>query len=340
MNVTFKQARELIIRTLKAGLVPNLLGSPGVGKSDLINGITKEFNLHIIDFRLAQADPTDLGGFPTLNEDRTRSHYAAPMNLPLVGDPIPEGCKGWLLFFDEMNAAPQLVQAAAYKIVLDRMVGDQHIHPKVMIACAGNLITDRAITNRTSTAMQSRLVHLKLEVDHNSWIEWAITNKVDHRIIGFLQFRPELLHNFSADHNDNTFPCPRTWHFLSKILKGLDTVTTQELPLVMGTVGQGAAIEFMEFTKYYTNLPTFEDMVKNPALVTIPIEPSILYALTSLIASRANEDNIDQLVKIINKLPLEFQVVTVRNILVQVSTAMLETPALKTWLSENAVHMA
>jgi len=41
-------------------LVPNLLGSPGCGKSALIHQIAEEFNLKVIDLRLSQCDPTDL----------------------------------------------------------------------------------------------------------------------------------------------------------------------------------------------------------------------------------------------------------------------------------------
>jgi len=52
-------------------------------------------------------------GFPTLNKDRTRSHYAPPSTFPLEGDPIPEGYAGWLVLMDEINSAPKAVQAAA-----------------------------------------------------------------------------------------------------------------------------------------------------------------------------------------------------------------------------------
>jgi adenylate kinase family enzyme len=37
-----------------------ILGSPGVGKSDIANGIADDFNLQLIDLRLSQCDQTDL----------------------------------------------------------------------------------------------------------------------------------------------------------------------------------------------------------------------------------------------------------------------------------------
>jgi MoxR-like ATPase len=55
-----KDLQEAVITILAAGLVPNITGSPGIGKSDIIRGIAKQFRLKVIDLRLSQCDPTDL----------------------------------------------------------------------------------------------------------------------------------------------------------------------------------------------------------------------------------------------------------------------------------------
>lgn len=336
--IKISQAKTLLIDVLKAGLVPNLKGSPGLGKSDIIREIAKEFNLKVIDFRLAQADPTDLNGFPTLNEDRTRSHYAPPMNLPLKGDKIPDGFKGWLLFFDEMNAAPMSVQAASYKVILDRAVGDEELHDDVAMVCAGNLDTDRAITNRLSTAMQSRLIHLNLVVDSKEWLHWAAKNKIDSRIISFIGWRPDLLHKFVADHNGDTFPCPRTWHFKSKLIKDKATIPFSLLPLLAGTVGEGPANEFMGFIEIYENLPTFAQILANPKGIIIPDDAGIKYALTALISNKADTTNIDILMQLVERLPIEFQVITLQNIIGK-DKAMLKNSNVKIWISANASEL-
>jgi len=60
LTVSPKQAVTLITDVLRAQLVPILTASPGLGKSDIARQIAKARNLKFIDFRLAQADPTDL----------------------------------------------------------------------------------------------------------------------------------------------------------------------------------------------------------------------------------------------------------------------------------------
>jgi len=60
MDISYTQATKHLEKTLAAGLVPILKGSPGLGKSTLIKSIADKFNLQIIDLRLSQCDPTDL----------------------------------------------------------------------------------------------------------------------------------------------------------------------------------------------------------------------------------------------------------------------------------------
>ena len=208
MKSSTKHCAEFIMDYLLAGEVPMITSSPGVGKSDIIRSVAKQNNLLVIDLRLSQCDPTDLNGFPSLNMDKTRSGYVPMDTFPIEGDILPEGYKGWMLLLDELNSASQAVMAAAYKLILDRQVGMFKLHKNVAIVAAGNLSTDKAIVNRTSTAMQSRLCHIELEVDNEAWIEWAHTHGIDYRITSFIEFKPDLLHNFDPNHNDNTFPCP------------------------------------------------------------------------------------------------------------------------------------
>jgi len=100
-TVNTVQAKKLLIDCIKSGLVPMLEGSPGVGKSSIVNQIAKEFNMQVIDMRLSQCDPTDLNGFPFMDVESGKAHYKPMATFPLETDPLPEDKKGWLLFLDE-----------------------------------------------------------------------------------------------------------------------------------------------------------------------------------------------------------------------------------------------
>jgi len=321
MEITLHKAAAAVKDIMRANLVANLVGSPGIGKSDIVKQVAEEFDLKVIDFRLAQADPTDLSGFPTLNEDRSRCHYAPPITFPLAGDPLPIKTpavyetvpngklvavattesravyedlqvevepatyyKGWLLFLDELTSAPQMVQAAAYKVILDRQVGEHDLHEKVRIVAAGNKATDKAIVQRMSTALQSRVVTLEIIIDMDEWLKWAEHAGIDKRIMAYIQFRPDMLHKFNASHQDLTFPCPRTWEFASRLMDIWGVVTLQNLVVLAGTISKGAASELISFCQVYSTLPTLERLVADPDNVVLDRnKPDVLFAICSLI---------------------------------------------------------
>lgn len=204
-----RQARNFIIRALQAGNVPFLTSSPGMGKSAIIRSVAEEFGMKLIDHRLSTSAPEDLSGLPFRNVDRAEFIPFADL-FPIEGDEIPEGYNGWILFLDEFNSAKKEVVAAAYKLILDRMTGQKKLHPNVMIICAGNKATDRAIVNPLGTAMQSRVVHFEMELNFDIFVEDVmIPQEWDERLVAFLHANPGYLHDFDPAHKNKTFCCPR-----------------------------------------------------------------------------------------------------------------------------------
>lgn len=305
-------AAKYISVALTAGLVPMVHGSPGIGKSEIVHQIARDFNLELIDVRLSQCDPTDLNGL--IQKNGNKAGYLPMDTFPIKGDKLPEGKYGWLIFLDEINSAPRSVQAASYKFTQDRMVGQYELHENVAIVCAGNLDSDNAIVNSMGTAMQSRLVHMELMVDSKDWLKWANQSHVDHRIISYINYRPNSLHIFDPDHSDKTFACPRTWKKLSDLLAEIDGINYDWLPLMEGTVGDGAANEFFQFTRVFDSLPDIRDIVASPMTTSVPSEPSSLYAISGLLSEHINESNTDSVLDYVERLPKEFQVLSIRNI--------------------------
>ncbi len=334
--VTPKSAKEAILKIIKAGKVPFLQSSPGVGKSDIARQIAEEYSLKLIDIRLSQRDSVDLNGFPMLDPKTKRMSYAPLDELPLEGkDDIPPGYKGFLILLDEINSAPLSVQAASYQLILDKCIGNYPLHHKAVIIAAGNLVTDKAIVNNLGTAMQSRMIHLEMHASEKDWQEWAGKNGVDIRIRSFLHDNPRLLHNFDPNHHDYTFPCPRTWSMMSDIIKPIKTFNAVDMSIMQGTVGEGAAIEFKAFTELHDKLPSRADMIRAPEEVKIPEEPSMLYALSLLIGAIAEPKNCTQLVKLVDRLPPEFQVITIKDIYSRNSETKNHSSITK-WKADNA----
>ncbi len=333
-QVSIKEATKLVKHVLTAGLVPMLHGSPGTSKSSIAKQIAADANLQLIDVRLGQCDPTDLNGFPQLSEDGSKARYVPMDMFPLEGDKVPEGKRGWLLFLDEFNSAPLAVQAAAYKVVLDKQIGMHNLHPNVHIMCAGNLMTDKAIVTRMGTAMQTRLLHVQVQPNYKEWIEWADSNGIDHRVTAYINFKPDHLEVFNPNHNDMTYRNQRTWHFLSDLIKPIDELNGSHLALVEAAVGSAGAMDFIQYTQIYHDLPSIESIIDDPAL-DYKDTPNVCFALSGAIGAAFDEENTEQLMQFVERMGMEFQIITVKKAIRRDPTFM-QNKFISEWINKSA----
>jgi hypothetical protein len=321
-----RQLRTFITDCLYAGLVPFVQSSPGVGKSAINRLVAKDLNLKIIDHRLSTSPPEDLSGLPRFDNGRA---YFAPFSelFPLEGDELPverneEGeithrYDGWLLFLDEFNSAHKDTQAAAYKLILDRMVGQHRLHGNCLIAAAGNLSTDRAIVNNLSTAMQSRVIHLELEVNFEEWLyDVALPEEYDTRIIAYLSQYPSKLMDFRPDHNEKTFACPRTWEFMNRLIKD-QPVTAAKAALYSGTLTSGIAVDFTTFTQVYQHLVKIDQVVRDPHGTPIPFDANTKWATISHLMENVNNLNFNEVSTYADRFDLSFKVLFYRFVMVR-----------------------
>lgn len=279
-------------------------GGPGVGKSAIVGQLAEKLNVRLQDVRALLLDPVDLRGLPFLASDG-RSKWATPEFLPQSGTGI--------LFLDELNAAPAMVQASCYQLVLDRKLGEYTLPDGWAIIAAGNRDSDRGATTRMPTPLRNRFVHLEFEVDVQEWSEWAIQAGIRPEVIAFLRFRPELLGAFDRD--ANAFPSPRSWEFVSRIL---DSIGPQSDPsieheVIAGAVGTGAATEFSGFLRMFRELPNIDAILLNPLQEPVPEIAAAQYAVASALARCASDTNFDRVCLYLNRLPTEFRVLCVRD---------------------------
>ena len=304
--------KECPVRTVPSVM---LWGSPGVGKSQAVRQIAKRIGketgkkVNITDVRLLLFNPIDLRGIPTANADKTLAVWLKPQIFQM--DPDEDLVN--ILFLDEISAAPQSVQAAAYQITLDRVVGEHKLPENCIVIAAGNRVTDRSVAFKMPKALANRLMHIEVEGSFTSWKEWAVRKGINKKVLGFLSFRQEYLTNFDAGSDDLAFTTPRSWEMVSNLLNNVSDDLNEMLPLVSGLVGTATALEFRTWERVYEKLPDVEEIFdgKEPDL---PKATDALYALIDVITSYAREHKDDMRriansIRYADKMPPDFSTV-------------------------------
>ena len=280
-------------------------GPPGCGKSSLVRSVAASNRIPVIDIRASLLDPTDLRGIPALVDGR--AVWCPPSFLPRDGD------AAGILFFDELNAAPPLVQASLYQLTLDRRVGEYVLPEGWAIVAAGNRAEDRSVTFRMPAALSNRFIHVDFEVDYDDWRAWAYGAGVHATVIGFLGLRRELLHDMRS--TDRAFPTPRSWEMASTAIKQFQGVR-ECIDVLIGTVGEGPAMELASYAQSAMTLDQIAAIVRDPEGADLPKSLGDLYALVSyLVQTIGASDTQDACGALLGRLPVEMAVLLARDTL-------------------------
>jgi hypothetical protein len=283
-----------------------LWGPPGVGKSSVVRSIAEARGLALLDIRAALLDPTDLRGIPAIVE--SRAIWCPPAFLPTPDEPPG------ILFFDELSAAPPLVQASLYQLTLDRRVGEYVLPEGWRIIAAGNRAQDSSISFRMPAALSNRFVHVEFEVDFGDWRDWAVRAGIHPLVLGFLSTRRELLFDMNGS-TDRGFPTPRSWSIASDVLRALGSWRSVSDALV-GVVGEGAAIEFLGYCERAMSEESIRLIIDDPENAELPTDLGDQYALISYLVGAAAEANVVAAAgTLANRMAPEFAVLLLRDIL-------------------------
>jgi hypothetical protein len=304
-----KEIKDSLSSLIEAKIPVFIWGSPGIGKSSIVKQIAKERDLEFVDLRLSLLDPTDLKGIPFFDNENNQALWASPNFLPK--NPNSKG----VLFLDEINTAPPSVQASAYQLVLDRKVGDYELPSGWSIVSAGNNESDRGVVYRMPPPLSNRFVHLNMEVSFEDWKSWAYNSRIDSSIISFLQYDSSKLFLFDPSKNQKSFPTPRSWEYVDKILSS-NLKETLRLETIKGAVGDESAVAFMAFLKVMDRLPNIEALLAGEK-IEIEHDSKLLFALiagvVSNLTNNSTKEKIDNILKFSLTLPKEFSVMLVKD---------------------------
>lgn len=288
---TIQGALELA-RVFKEKDIPLYLHSaPGIGKSDIMRQLAAELKIGFIDIRVGTMLPEDLTGIPVPDLEKKLAVWLRATFWPSVERDGAEG----IIAFDELADANRQLQSCIYRVILDRQIGEYKLPPGWWPMAAGNRREDRAAAQSISTALANRFAHVHIRPDDKAWNVWANQNNIDPMLMGFIKFRPALLHSMEGA-DLLAFPSPRSWAKASKVFDTKDPGL--RFRLIASIVGEGAASEVETFFKGL-ELPEFEEIVADPLHAMIPDEPGSRYALTSLLARRLDKENFPSIYKYI-----------------------------------------
>lgn len=254
-----------------AGLPVIWTSKPGVGKSSRIRGAARSAGFQLETVISSLREPTDFIGLPVPAAGGVMQY------VPAAWAVRASDAEHAVVFFDEINGAPQAVQMALLRVVLEGVVGDLNLPNTVRFIAAMNGSQDCPGRWDLDSALANRFLHLPWpDLQTRDWSQWLlgatteasdpvdpaeeyarITKAWDSKwaqargmVAAFIERRPDLLLVMPSAGDPSAsgaWASPRSWELAARALAGsmLHGLPEQDGDALMaGAVGASIAQEF------------------------------------------------------------------------------------------------
>jgi hypothetical protein len=188
-------------------------GTPGVGKSQLIEQFANELGMPMSLLLGSQMSPEDLA-VPLIDPATYTTRLCPPATL-MRSEPS-------VVFIDELNGSEPDVMRAFFSIIHERRIGEHFFPEGSVIVCAGNPTAHNSVARPVPAPLMNRMYHLNLKITSTrGWLQWAGETGIHPLIHEFIaETGLKSLLGSRAGDDDQIATTPRSWEIASRAMYG------------------------------------------------------------------------------------------------------------------------
>lgn len=346
---------QTIVNWFLSDTAMHLVGPPGCGKTTVaVNDFPKMLSDHFNDeFGVweevaTSIDAVDVRGFLVPTKDKNGkgvSYFTRPGIMPSE-EYLAKHPRG-IYVIDERSQSQLLTQTAFGPVVLDKKFGTEHHLPAGWrVISTSNRLSDKSAVIRPPMHLINREVTIEVQFDIDSSAHWWEKHEMHPMGVAFAKAHPG---NFSdtVPAEPKPYNTPRSytmaWDFLKNVagtdadghpnMKIVADHVSQEF--VAGYIGDGSASELFAYLKVADDLPSIDEILKNPAKCKAPDRLDAAYAGVQLCLHHADAKNIDKIWQWTERLPLELQTSAAKSMLERSGGQLLNSQRLGKWIAKN-----
>jgi hypothetical protein len=322
LTVSLKEAATLVQTCVGNRFF--LRGEPGIGKSSIMTAFKAHFGsaYAYAYFDCAQKDLGDIA-MPSMNREMRVTEYFPNAALQLqTGKPV-------IIMLDEFTKAPQPVQNMLHPLLEahNPRLGDVELPEGSIVLLTGNMASD-GVGDSIKAHTLNRVTTITVrKPSAEDWLQWGVSAGIDPVVLAWVDRFPHAMTSYMDEGQDSNpyifnpkkmqgaYVSPRSLQLVSNIIKHRDHISSNALLASMiGTIGESGARDMHAFVEYQDQLPSWDEVVKNPKAAKLPDSPGACAVMVFGGVARIDADTITPFMEYIGRMESEWQAAFAINI--------------------------
>lgn len=309
-QVTIDEVKNLIKAVGEQNTVV-VQSEPGCGKSSILKMLEQEMGdgYDYIYVDCPVKDMSDIAMTIPNHNSKALEYYVS--SLFKLDSPKPK-----VIMLDEMMKAPKLLQIIFTRLTLERTIGDVPLPQGSIVFATSNNSSDGVGDSMLAHAGNRVCVVRMAKPDANTWLPWASANGVNRIIRAWVAMFPRALASYvDGGQEDNpyifspkragqlSFVSPRSLAKASVIVDNRDALgENTTMCALAGTLGESAARDMSAFLALEKQLPSFDEVLKNPSTIKVPDDTAAtLMLMFQAIDSLKTQDELSSFMTFVNR---------------------------------------
>ncbi len=348
-SLSLQQTADLIAAI---GTVQTVLaqGEMGIGKSSILKILRDKPELKNHMFCYVDITTKDVGDF-VVPKIRT-------MDGVDVCSFIPNEEFGFhfkkpvVIMLDELGKAKGGVFNACLRLMQERQLGTDELHPDSIVFATTNLSVE-GIGDNVPAHGRNRVTQVRVgKPTAEEWMTYAISRGINHTVIATVREYPEMLASYEDYENPGqnlyindprdvrlAFVTPRSLEKAGYIVDRTAILGRDVMAHALkGTVGEKAMHNILTMVEMDSQLADWDEIIKNPTTTPVPNNGAASCMLVSKAVQRIKRDSIGAWMQFVSRMSKEAQGLFARSVMTDrcpTRDVAATNPAFAQWAAAN-----
>ncbi len=306
ITTTIRQAAQEIKRSAKHGITVLMAGPPGIGKTQVCKQVSMSMDADLIVLHPAISDPTDFKGY-LMNTSHGPDFIPTADLQSIIG-----ATKKTIVLLDDFGQAPMAVQAAAMQLVYGGYLNGKKIPGCVSFVIATNRVEDKAGVSGLIEPIKNRAKILSVSPDLKEWVDDFANKKFGNDMELNVHPMVTLFTKYSESRYWNQWkpsremvnsPTPRTLEMFSRELYDAMESGESWVRSAAGLCGEAWAVEFQAFVAVAGEVPSYDEIVRNPGKAKVMDTVGGRYSSVDMLANNVKKDDVEAIFGYLGRFP-------------------------------------